>query len=297
MMKIELSDKNCIEKLAHIIFPVNSIISLTRLGGLTNRSYCVLMDDGKRYVFRLPGEGTEKLINRQHEKINTILASGLGIDTDLLYFYDETGIKISKYIENAHTMSPKSMREDENILAAADLIKTLHNCGYNTGASFEVFKMAEGYEKFIKANNGSLYEDYCDIRNQVKQIKIKTDEIFFHLVPSHNDPLCENWIRDDSRMYLIDWEYAGMNDPFWDLADVSIEAEMNDDMDTKLLTRYLGHEPMKGEKFRFNANKIYIDFLWSLWGKTRVPFDGYSMEQYASERYIRLKQNLFMVLV
>ena len=96
-------------------------------------------------------------------------------------------------------------------------------------------------------------------------------------------------------MYLVDWEYAGMNDPMWDLADVSIEAEMNEVMDKKLITRYLGQEPLKDEIFRFQANKIYIDFLWSLWGKTRVPFEGTAMEQYAMDRYNRLKQNLLSI--
>lgn len=294
-MKIELSDKKNIEKLAQAIFPVNSVISLTRLGGLTNRSYCVLLDSGKQYVFRLPGEGTEELINRQYEKISTVLACKLGIDTDLLYFCDKTGIKISRYIENAVTMSPNTMRKSKNILAVADLLKTLHKCGFNTDVPFEFFQMVNSYENFIKLNNGSFYEDYYEVNRQVMQIKNKTDKDISTLVPCHNDPLCENWICDDSRMYLIDWEYAGMNDPFWDLADVSIEAQMNDEMDAKLLSCYLGHKPMEDEKFRFMANKIYLDFLWSLWGKTRTPFDGHLMEQYALNRYIRLKQNLLSI--
>ena len=111
-------------------------------------------------------------------------------------------------------------------------------------------------------------------------------------VPCHNDPLCENWIYGDNQLYLIDWEYAGMNDGMWDLADVSIEADYNDEHDEILLKEYLGKEPSLIERQRFIANKLYLDYLWTLWGKTRVPYDGDEMEEYALNRYIRLKSNL-----
>lgn len=112
------------------------------------------------------------------------------------------------------------------------------------------------------------------------------------VVPFHNDPLCENWVRGDSRMYLVDWEYAGMNDPMWDLADISIEADYDNSMDKDFLMAYFGRQATGKECRRFSANKIYLDFLWCLWGKTRVPFDGETMVRYADERYERLKRNL-----
>ena len=294
-MNIILADENSIKELAHTIFTENYVVSLTRLGGLTNRSYCVVLDNGKKYVFRIPGKGTNEIINRQHEKISTNLAYKLKIDVDLLYFCSETGIKISRYIDNAQTMSPLSMQKNKNFSEAANLLKTLHNSGFDTGIPFKFSQMVETYEKFIQLNNGNFYEDYGDIRCQVMQLKNKTDKSSPSFVPCHNDPLCENWICDDSRMYLIDWEYAGMNDPFWDLADMSIETGMNDDMDTTFLTYYLDQKPTVNEFFCFMANKIYLDFLWSLWGKTRVPFNGYPMEQYSLERYLRLKNNLLTI--
>ncbi len=83
-----------------------------------------------------------------------------------------------------------------------------------------------------------------------------------------------------------------MNDGMWDLADVSIEANYNDEQDEILLKEYLGKEPSLTERQRFIANKLYLDYLWTLWGKTRVPYDGDEMEEYALNRYIRLKSNL-----
>ena len=93
-------------------------------------------------------------------------------------------------------------------------------------------------------------------------------------------------------MYLIDWEYAGMNEGMWDVADVAIEAHMDEDTSDFLLDTYLGHKADREEKMNFIANEIYLDYLWSLWGKTRVPFDGQMMEEYAAERYARLKGNI-----
>ena len=83
-----------------------------------------------------------------------------------------------------------------------------------------------------------------------------------------------------------------MNDPMWDLSDLSIEAEYSRQLDDELLKAYLGRNVSEEEHFRFQANKIFVDFLWSLWGKARVPFGGTEMEQYAWMRYNRMKQNL-----
>lgn len=263
-----------------------------RMGGLTNHTYYVLMDNGDELVIRLPGEGTEKLICRSDEKVNTELAYNLGIDAGLLYFGDD-GTKVSKYIENAITMSPETMREKEHILQVAKIFRTLHTCGVDTKVPFEVFEMAANYEKIIIENKVPLYKDYNEIKMIVMKIKDSVDSTgLLKKVPCHNDPLCENWVMGKDKMYLIDWEYAGMNDTMWDLADISIEAGYDDKRDEILLQAYLGRQETLAEKKRFLSNKIYLDYLWTLWGLTRVPFDGKEMQDYADVRYTRLKMNL-----
>ena len=135
-----------------------------------------------------------------------------------------------------------------------------------------------------------MYEDYTEIKEKVINIKNEIDSTYeIKKVPCHNDPLCENWILGDGKMFLIDWEYAGMNDGMWDIADVSIEANFSKKEDIELLTHYLGFHPTTKEIKHFIANKIYVDYLWTLWAKTRVPYDGESMEIWATERYNRLK--------
>ena len=222
-----------------------------RMGGLTNRTYCVSFADGSRIMVRIPGEGTEELIDRADEKVR--------------------------------------------IRQAAQLLKTLHGSGVDTGVPFEVFDMAAGYEKIIEENSVPMFGDYAQVKAAVMAVKAQVDSVCdIQNVPCHNDPLCENWVvsADDDRLYLIDWEYAGMNDGIWDLADVSIEGVFTPENDELLLTEYLGSKPGQNEFKHFLANKLYVDYLWTLWAKTRVPYDGQPMEDWAAERYARLKDNL-----
>lgn len=93
-------------------------------------------------------------------------------------------------------------------------------------------------------------------------------------------------------MYLVDWEYAGMNDPMWDLADISVEAGYGSEEDELLLQYYLNGEVANHIRRQFAANKIYLDYLWSIWAKARVPYDGQPLEEYARERYERMKENI-----
>ena len=262
---------------------------LTRMGGLTNHTYKVTMQDGSEYVARIPGEGTEEMIVRKDEMVSTKLACDLGVDAEVLYF-GEDGSKITRYIPNAVTMSAETLKEPLRIQQVADIFRKMHSCGVDTGVPFEVFDMAAGYEKIINDNNVPMFDDYTAMKAEVMRIKAEVDASSeIKKVPCHNDALCENWVVGDGRMYLIDWEYAGMNDGIWDVADVSIEAGFDAESDRLLLKAYLDREPEVADEKHFLASKIYVDFLWTLWAKTRVPFDGQPMEDWALERYTRLK--------
>lgn len=262
---------------------------LSRMGGLTNHTYKVTMTNGDEYVVRIPGEGTEEMIVRKDEMVSTKLACDLGVDAQMLYFGDD-GSKVTEFIKNAETMSAATICAPERIKQVAEIFKKMHTSGADTKVPFEVFEMADSYEKIINDNNVIMYDDYAEIKAEVMKIKAEIDNsIEIKKVPCHNDPLCENWVLGDGRMYLIDWEYAGMNDGMWDLADVSIEASFNDECDKMMLTEYLGRAPEAIDEKHFLASKIYVDYLWTLWAKTRVPFDGQPMEDWATERYTRLK--------
>lgn len=265
--------------------------NIRRLGGLTNRSYHLVFADGEELVVRIPGEGTEAMINRKNEKISTELACELGIDAKLIYFGDD-GSKISKYIPGAVTMTADQLRQPEVIKQIAEVLAKIHHSGQDTGVPFNVFTMAEQYESIIADLRVPLFEDYEQTKESVSRIKGWLDQaIKPALQPCHNDPLCENWIMGRDKLYLVDWEYAGMNDGMWDLAAVSIEAEYDADCDRQLLAAYLGADNQL-EAMHFLASKIFVDYLWTLWAKARLPYGGQAMEDWAQKRYTRLKKFL-----
>ena len=282
-------DINQIEALTQKVLGTSQYAELERMGGLTNHTYKVTLNNGEQYVVRIPGLGTEEMIVRSDEMTSTKLACDLDIDAKMLYF-GEKGDKVTEYIKDAQTMNSETLKNPERIRQVAEIFKKLHTCGVDTKVPFEVFDMAANYEKIICDNNVEMYDDYSEIKKIVMQIKAEIDNaVNAKKVPCHNDALCENWVIGNGRMYLIDWEYAGMNDGMWDLADVSIEAGFNEELDNLLLAEYLGKQPDVANKKHFLASKIYVDYLWTLWAKTRVPFDGQPMEDWATERYTRLK--------
>lgn len=292
MKEIAKTDIPRIKKLLWDALRVSEYKRIERLGGLTNHSYRVDLDNGHVYVFRLPGDGTEELINRSDEKVSTQLACELGIDAQLLYF-GPSGEKVTRYIEGAKTLSADSFEDYDILRKAAEVFRVLHTSGVDTNVQFDVFGMAASYERIIRDNAVPLFEGYEEVKTQIITIRNHVTRGETVSVPCHNDPLCENWVMDiEEKLYLIDWEYAGMNDGMWDLADVSIEAALSDEQDQALLQFYLGREAEPEEIVRFHANKLYLDFLWALWGKARVPFDGEAMEAYGQERYTRLRKNL-----
>ncbi|NCC59840.1 MAG: hypothetical protein EOM12_02670 [Verrucomicrobiae bacterium] len=276
------------DKIPEVAAGTGTVRGIQRLGGLTNHSYRVSLDSGDEYVVRIPGPGTEVLIRRDDEKICTELASRLGIDAKLLYF-GQTGSKLSGYIEGAVTLSAAQMREPAVIPQIADVLRRIHHCGENTGVAFDVFDMAAHYEGIIEEHAVPMFADYPETKQAVMQAKSWVSQhIHSELQPCHNDPLCENWVMGTDRLFLIDWEYAGMNDGMWDLAAVSIEAGYDELCDQQLLAAYLG-ETTSVESLHFLASKIFVDYLWTLWAKARVPYSGQAMEDWAAERYARLK--------
>lgn len=291
--EIEAADIPKLRDLMKLVFGDSEWEDIRRLGGMTNHSYKITRADGQEYLVRIPGEGTEEMINRLDERKSTELACRLGIDSPLIYFGDD-GRKVMRFIRDPQFMSEEVMRRKENLLQAASIFRKLHSCGEDTGVRFEVFEMAELYERIIRDGGVALYDDYDQVRNTVMTIKADVDKNGeAERVPCHNDSLIGNWVLDSGgKLYLIDWEYSGMNEAMWDLSCLSIEAVYSAENDAELLSAYYGRETTVKERKRFAAAKLYVDYLWTLWGLTRVPFDGQFMQDYADERYNRLKKNI-----
>ena len=117
------------------------------------------------------------------------------------------------------------------------------------------------------------------------------DKLNIQLVSCHNDTVPENFIKSGTKIYLIDWEYSGINDPIWDLAAISIESKLNKEDENKLLNYYFGRKPTKEEKLRMHINKIYQDFLWSIWAILKEA-KGVTFGSYGLDRFNNAKQRL-----
>ena len=291
--ELQKDDIPTIIALLQLVLGTGDYLSISRLGGMTNRSYKVTMKNHAEYLVRIPGFGTEKLINRLEERKSNELACKLGLDSKLLYFSDD-GKKVMTFIPNVQETTKEQLKKMENISQAANIFRKLHTCGEDTGVRFEVFEMASMYEKLIEQSGVCLHDDYQANKQTVMSIKDGLDaKGLVQRVPCHNDPLVANWVLDvNNKLYLIDWEYAGMNEPMWDLSCLSIEADYTETEDDALMRMYFNHEPTLEERKRFIATKLYVDFLWTLWGLTRVPYDGQFMQKYADSRYQRLKDNI-----
>ena len=291
--ELQKDDIPTIIALLQLVLGTGDYLSISRLGGMTNRSYKVTMKNHAEYLVRIPGFGTEKLINRLEERKSNELACKLGLDSKLLYFSDD-GKKVMTFIPNVQETTKEQLKKMENISQAANIFRKLHTCGEDTGVRFEVFEMASMYEKLIEQSGVCLHDDYQANKQTVMSIKDGLDaKGLIQRVPCHNDPLVANWVLDvNNKLYLIDWEYAGMNEPMWDLSCLSIEANYTETEDYALMKMYFEHEPVLEERKRFIATKLYVDFLWTLWGLARVPYDGQFMQKYADSRYQRLKDNI-----
>jgi thiamine kinase-like enzyme/choline kinase/predicted transcriptional regulator len=270
----------------------DDVTAIQPFGGMTNKNYKVAIGD-KEYVLRIPGNGTEKMISRKEEKINSSLASEVGIDTELLYFNDETGIKVSELIPNAETLNSKTAKREDYMTLTAGILNKLHHSDIKMANTFNVFEKIEEYEHLLKEVNGSTYNGYEKVRAQVMQLKKQFESMDIEFVPCHNDTVPENFVKSgEEGIYLIDWEYAGMNDPMWDLAAHSLESAFSPEEEELFLTLYLGQEQIPDEiKVRVLMNKIYQDFLWSIWTNIKEA-KGDDFGTYGIDRFNRARVNL-----
>jgi thiamine kinase-like enzyme/choline kinase/predicted transcriptional regulator len=235
-------------------------------GGMTNKNFKVTFN-GKEYVLRIPGNGTESMINRKEEKVNAALASELGLDTELVYFNEETGVKIAELIPDAETLTPKMAKREDIMKQTTDIFRKLHTSNVQMANRFDVFELIDKYEQLMNEANAKPYESYEETRAQVMALREFYQGMSIELTPCHNDALPQNMVKSgEDKLYLIDWEYSGMNDPIWDLAWHAMESDLTPEEEELFLTLYLQKDDIPLEiQQRMIINKIFQDFVWTIW--------------------------------
>ncbi|MGV2939729.1 NTP transferase domain-containing protein [Mesobacillus sp. LC4] len=268
-----------------------SVSAIEPLGGLTNQNFKVTID-GNDYAVRVPGKGTEHYINRGAEKINSGITSKIGINPNVVHFNDYTGLKIVEYIPEAETLNPKTGKREDNLVKVANVFSTLHNSGEVFTDRFDVFEKITEYEKVLDKLKGKLFNGHDEVKKQVLELEDFYRSLNVKLAPCHNDPLAENFIKSgEEKMYLIDWEFSGMNDPYWDIAAYIIEAELSPAEESLFLLEYFKGNVTEENLQRVLINKIFLDFLWTIWALMKEA-GGEDFGSYAFTRFTRAQENL-----
>lgn len=270
-------------------FGQNLIIE--QIGGMTNRNFKVSLD-GQTYVLRVPGNGTEGMVERRNEEINNKLSCKMGISPGIVYFNETNGVKLTNFIEGAETLNRATIQRYENLIQVADIFKTLHNSSVRLNNDFNVFREILNYEDLLQKANAKMYEGYDDIRNSVFALQDRLNILGIELKPCHNDLVPENFIADyDGRLFLIDWEYSGMNDPMWDFAALFLESEFCESSKEIVLNRYFEGSTDEIIKEKILIYQILMDILWSIWTCIKEA-KGDDFGTYGIDRYSRALRNL-----
>lgn len=263
----------------------------TRLGGLTNRVFRIEAE-GEAYCLRIAGSGTEEYIDRANEAAMARAAAEAGVSPEVLHADPDTGVMVTRFLDGTVTMTAEGFKTRAGAPArAAAVFRRLHESGATFPARFELFAMIDDYLRILAGKTVDLPEGYFDVLEEAEAVKAALAAHPLPLVPCHCDPLCENFLDTGGRMWLVDWEYSGMNDPMWDLGDVSVEAAFTPDQDEAMLAAYFPDGPTPAERGRMVIYKAMCDLLWTLWGLIQHangnPADDFSA--YANTRFARCR--------
>ena len=277
-----------------VIFPNEQIeneVKISQIGGMSNKNFKVTKGLYE-YVLRVPGIGAEGMVVRSNEEQNSLQACKMGINPPIRYFNSETGIKLADFVKNAETLNGATIQRPSNMKKIANIFRTLHHSHVRFGNEFNVFKEILNYEYLLEKAEGKMYEGYEPIRKKVFQLEDYLNQLGVSVKPCHNDLVAENFLKaEDGTIYLIDWEYSGMNDPMWDIAALFLESNFTDESKDYFLSHYFdGNEPENARK-KILVYQILMDYLWAVWTCIKEAL-GDDFGTYGMDRYTRAIENL-----
>ena len=274
------------QKIEKLLSKEEEIVSVERLGGMTNNNYLVETTN-RKFIVKFFGKGTEKLINRISEKNNLEKIQDLELDVENYIFDIKEGIKVNEYIENAITFDAHYIKTKNK--EVAEILQKVHGSGKELEGEFKIFDEIKKYEDLIQGEIKYAY--YDKIRDKVFELQSHLEEIGIDRKSCHIDLVPENFIEDENgRVYLIDWEYSAMNDPMWDLAALFIESNYRKSEEGDFFKYYYSEKtPVSIAKIMIY--KILQDFLWSLWTIYKEE-QGAEFGSYGQDRYNRCLKNL-----
>ncbi len=268
-------------------------LSFTALtGGITNRNFLVVAEGtADRYVIRLAGNDTHLLgISREVEHAATVAAAGVGVGPEVVAFVRPEGYLVTKFIVG-QPVSDEAVHRPETIRRVASSIRRVHD-GPAIPGLFVPFRIVEAYRALAMARGVPIPPEYELAMAIARRIELAFLAAPVELRPCHNDLLNANFIDDGERIRIVDWEYAGLGDPFFDLGNFSVNHDLSGDEDAILLEAYEG-EVRRPRAARLYLMRIASDFREAMWGVLQQGISVLDVDfvAYAAEHFDRLLAN------
>lgn len=277
----------------------NEITGITVLKkGMTNRSFSFYCNK-KKYIMRIPGEGTGRLINRKEEAEVYEKIKGQNICDKIIYINPENGYKISEYIEAARVCDPYT---ENDISKCMVKLRSFHDMGFVTAHEFNIWRQIEFYES-LWGGEESSYKDYIQTKKNVLSLRAFIEKYVEHKVLTHIDAVPDNFLFTTDKegkeiIIMIDWEYAGMQDPHMDIAMFCIYSFYDRRQVDHLIDLYFIEGCKRGIRVKIYCYIAVCGLLWSNWCEYKrelgVEFGEYSLRQYryAKEYYRIAKEEI-----
>ena len=253
----------------------------TLKSGMTNKSFLFEIDN-KSYICRIPGKGTDVLIDRKHEYDCYMAIKDLHINEKIIYFDKESGYKISKFYDGSRNANPNDSIE---MARCMELLRTLHEKHICVDHEFNIAERIDYYTKLCEDTGGISFHDVNIVHKNMVLLLDLLNEIKSKTCLCHIDSVADNFIiTSDNKIKLIDWEYAGMAEPIIDIAMCAIYSYYDKSQADKLLKSYLQRDPSIDECKKLYAYMALSGYLWALWTvyKANVgeEFGEYSLKMY-----------------
>ena len=239
------------------------------ISGMTNNSFGFLYrKNGLKYVYRKPGIGTETYIDRKSEWFSMQYAKKLGLDESFVYMDENEGWKLSLYIEDARWMDYHKWDEVERALG---MMRKLHESKIVSKYDFGLWNKALNYLEKLGEYGREEYSDMAQIHEQMIALWDRLSKEGVRYVLCHCDGVDRNFLIDkNDKMYLIDWEYSGNDDPALDVTTFICCSDYTDEEADRVIRLYFGHEPTHDEwrhQYAYLAIGSWHWFLWALYSK------------------------------
>jgi thiamine kinase-like enzyme len=255
-------------------------------GGITNRNYRVDVD-GSSYVLRVGGKDTELLgIDRVTEHAASLRAAEIGVGPEVIAFVESEGWLVTRFIQG-RSVPPEEIRTPKGIRRVASALRKIHGAARIPGW-FDAHEVVDAYRDEAVAHNVSIPAAFTragGISGQIRRARGPQEQ-----VPCHNDLLNANFI-DDGEIKVVDWEYAGMGDRFFDLANLSVNHDFGLEEDRLLLVAYFGVE-VPAHLAALRLMRVMSDFREAMWGvlQSGISELDFDFNEYASKHFARLER-------